>query len=249
MSMLSRREFQQQTLGSLLTWSLLNTLFSADAFADDVKLVATQWLTELNTISRDLRGEKLDPVAWQKQVELLFAKVDLPDMLKFVDFDKLTRDVKPPAYGEMSLRATLPKVEGLPTDLVFGHQVFALGKGRSVVPHGHDNMATAFLILQGEFHGRHFDRLEDEGSQHMIIKPTIDKTFGVGGCSTVSDFKDNVHWFKSNSDRSFIFNMHVLSVNAGPTGRVYVDPNGEKLSGGRIKARVIEHAEANKLYG
>ena len=248
MSMLSRREFQQQTLGSLMTWSLLNTLFTADAFADDVKLVATKWLTELKTMSRDLRGDKLGPVAWQKQVEDLFAKVDLPEMLKFVDFDKLTRDVKLPASGEMSLRATLPKVEGLPTDLVFGHQVFALGKGRSIVPHGHDNMSTAFLILQGEFQGRHFDRLEDD-DKHMIIKPTLDKTFGVGGCSTVSDFKDNVHWFKSNSDRSFIFNIHVISANAGPSGRVYVDPDGEKLSGGRIKARKIDHTEANKLYG
>ena len=249
MSMISRREFQQQTLGSLLTWSLLNTLFTADAFADDVKLVATKWLTELNTMSRDLQGDKLDPVAWQKQVEGLFAKVDLPEMLKFVNFDKLTRDVKPPERGEMSLRATLPKVEGLPTELVFGHQVFALGKDRSVVPHGHDNMSTAFLILQGEFHGRHFDRLEDEGTKHMIIKPTIDKMFGVGGCSTISDFKDNVHWFKSNSDRSFIFNIHVYSLNAGSAGRVYIDPNGEKLSGDRINARIIDHTEANKLYG
>ena len=80
MSMISRREFQQQTLGSLLTWSLLNTLFTADAFADDVKLVATKWLTELNMMSQDLRGDTLDPVAWQKQVETLFAKVDLPDL-------------------------------------------------------------------------------------------------------------------------------------------------------------------------
>lgn len=248
MSMISRREFQQQTLGSLLTWSLLNTLFTADAFADEVKLLATKWLTELNTMSQDLRVDKLDSVAWQKQVETLFAKVDLPEMLKFIDFEKLTREVQPPQSGEKSLRATLPKVEGLPTDLVFGHQVFALGQGRSVVPHGHDNMATAFLILQGEFHGRHFDRLEDD-AEHMIIKPTLDKTFGAGGCSTVSDFKDNVHWFKSNSDRSFIFNIHVLSLNAGPSGRVYVDPEGEKLSGGRIRARKIDHAEANKLYG
>lgn len=248
MSMISRREFQQQTLGSLLTWSLLNTLFTRDAFADGVKLVATQWLTDLNTMSRDLQLSKLDPLVWQTRVEELFAKVDLPEMLKFVDFDKLTRNVKPPEYGEMSLRANLPKVEGLPTDLVFGHQVFALGQGRSVVPHGHDNMSTAFLILQGEFHGRHFDRLEDD-ADHMIVKPTIDKTFGVGGCSTISDFKDNVHWFKSNCDRSFIFNIHVYSLNAGSAGRVYIDPNGEKLSGGRIRARKIDHTEANKLYG
>ena len=160
----------------------------------------------------------------------------------------MTKDIKPKDRGELSLRATLPKVEGLPTDLVFGHQVFALNKDRSVVPHGHDNMATAFLILKGDFRGRHYDRLEDE-PKHMIVKPTLDKTFGAGTYSTVSDLKDNVHWFQANSDSSFIFNIHVMSVVPGRTGRIYIDPDGEKLSGGRIKARKIDHAEANKLYG
>jgi len=249
MSMLTRREFQQQTLGGLLTWSLLNTLFTADAFANEVKLLATQWLSELNTMSLDLRGQKLDPLVWQKQVEVLFSQVDLPQLLKFIDFAKLTRNVTLKDRGELSLKAAIPMVEGLPTELVFGHQVFALNKDRSVVPHGHDNMATAFLILQGEFHGRHYDRLEDVGKEHMIIRPTLDKSFGVGSFSTVTDLKDNVHWFRANSDQSYIFNIHIMSVKPGRSGRVYIDPDGEKLSDGSIKARKIDHAEANKLYG
>jgi hypothetical protein len=248
MSTISRRVFQQQTLGSLLTWSLLETLFSGDAFAEEVKPIAAKWLAQLNSLSLDLKGKKLDPLQWQKQVEQLFSNVDLPEMLKFIDFEKLTRDIKPKERGEQSLRPTLPQVEGLPTNLVFGHQVFALNKDRSVVPHGHDNMATAFLILKGDFRGRHYDRLEDD-PKHMIIKPTLDKTFGPGTCSTVSDLKDNVHWFQATSESAFIFNIHVMSVVPGRTGRVYIDPDGEKLSGGRIKARKIDHAEANKLYG
>ena len=32
-------------------------------------------------------------------------------------------------------------------------------------------------------------------------------------------------------------------------GRVYIDPNGEKLSEGRIRARRISAAEVFKLYG
>lgn len=249
MQSLTRREFQQQTLGGLLTWSLLNTLFTADAFAAEVKLIAAQWLSELNTMSLDLRGQKLKPLVWQKQVETLFNRVDLPEFLKFIDFDKLAKTAKFKDRGELSLRATIPMVEGLPTELIFGHQVFALNKDRSVVPHGHDNMATAFLILKGEFHGRHYDRIEDIGQDFMIIQPTLDKTFGVGGCSTVSDLKDNVHWFTARTDQSFIFNIHVLSVKPGRSGRVYIDPNGEKLSGGHIKARKINHMEADRLYG
>lgn len=247
MQSLTRREFQQQALGSLLTWSLLDTLFSRNAFGDEVKLIASKWLAELNAMSLDLKGKKLEQVQWMKQVEQLLAKVDLAEMLKFIDFDALTKDVKFQDRGELSLRPKMPKIEGHPT-LVYGNQVFALNRDRSVVPHGHDNMATAFLILKGNFHGRHFDRLEDDKT-HMIIRPTIDGTFGPGTYSTVTDVKDNVHWFQATTDGSFIFNIHVMSVKPGATGRVYIDPNGEKLSGERIKAKKINHAEANKLYG
>ncbi|MFN0199437.1 MAG: hypothetical protein ACKVT0_22020 [Planctomycetaceae bacterium] len=248
MSAISRRVFQQQTLGSLLTWSLLDTLYSGDAFAEEIRVIAAKWLAELNSMSLDLKGKKLDPLQWQTQVDELFSKVDLPELLTFIDFKKLTRDVKPKERGELSLRPKLPEVEGLPTELVFGHQVFVLNKDRSVVPHGHDNMATAFLILKGDFHGRHYDRLDDD-SKHMIIKPTLDKTFEPGTYSTVSDLKDNVHWFQATCDGSFIFNIHVLDVVPGKTGRVYIDPDGEKLSGDRIKARKINYAEALRLYG
>ena len=200
-------------------------------------------------MGRDLKQEKLGALEWQQQVAELFGQVELPELLKFIDFDKLTADVEFREQGERSLKATLPEVEGLPTELVFGHQVFALSKGRSVVPHGHDNMATAFLILKGDFQGRHYDRLENE-REHMIIRPTLDRAFKVGECSTVSDEKDNVHWFTATSETAFIFNIHVLNVMEGKTtGRVYVDPNGEELSDGRIRARKLKSAEAYKLYG
>ena len=119
------------------------------------------------------------------------------------------------------------------------------------MPHGHNNMATAFLILKGEFRGRHYDRVEDE-DQHIIIKPTIDRKFVAGQYSTVTDLKDNVHWFKSVSEPAFIFNIHALNVNPGSqkrTGRVYVDPQGEKLQGGLVRAKRINHKEAHELYG
>lgn len=248
MNDLTRRDFGLETLGSLLTFSLLETLFHRNAFAQEIEPITARWLAELNQMSVDLKGQSLPPVEWQKQVESLMAKADLPDLLKFVDFDKLTANVKFKEEGEHSLRPTFPPVEGLPTDLVYGRQIFALSKGRSVVPHGHDNMATCFLVLKGDFHGRHYDRLEDT-KEHMIIKPTIDRPFGPGGTSSISDVKDNVHWFECTSDTGFIFNIHVMSVKPGRTGRVYIDPQGEALPGGRIKARKVSTQEAYKLYG
>lgn len=249
MTQLSRRAFNERTLGSLLTFSLLESLFAGDAFAAEIKPVAANWLNSLNQLGQDLKGEKLSQVQWQSKVEELFGKVDLPDLLKFVDFAKLTANLKFRDQGELSLRPKFPEVEGLPTKLIFGHQTFALKKDRSVVPHGHNNMATAFLVLKGQFEGRHYDRLEDE-AKHFIIKPTIDRSFTTGHYSTVSDHKDNIHWFKATSETGFIFNIHVLNVVDGKSsGRVYLDPKGEAISGGRIRARKLRAAEAYKLYG
>ena len=150
-----------------------------------------------------------------------------------------------------SLPVDFSHVGGLPVRLAFGRQIFAMGRGRSVVPHGHNNMATAFLILKGDFQGKHYDRLEDTET-HMIIRPTIDRAFKAGEHSTVSDYKDNVHWFKATSESAYIFNIHVMDVDPTSkrrTGRVYIDPAGEKLSEGRIKARKIGTDEVLKLYG
>jgi hypothetical protein len=247
---LSRRQFGQQTLGALLTYSLLETLYSRDAFGDDMKRLAAKWIKDLNDLGQDVKGKKLPQVEWQKKVDELLGQVDLADTLKFLDFEKLTANLKFKDQGELSLKAKLPQVEGLPTNLVFGHQVFALNKDRSVVPHGHNNMATAFLILKGSFRGRHYDRLEDDG-QFMIIRPTVDRTFATGEHSTVSDFKDNVHWFTATSEQAFIFNIHIMNVDPDikNTGRVYIDPAGEKLSDNRIRAKHVSAGEVYKLYG
>jgi hypothetical protein len=247
---LTRRQFGHQTLGSLLTYSLLQTLYGHDAFGNEMKVLAAKWLKDLHELSQDVKGQKLPQVEWQQKVDALLGQVDLADTLKFIDFEKLTANIKYKEQGELSLKAKLPSVEGLPTDLVFGHQVFALSKGRSVVPHGHNNMATAFLILKGDFRGRHYDRLEDDG-QHIIIRPTIDRAFNTGEHSTVSDHKDNVHWFTATSEQAFIFNIHVMNVDPEKknTGRVYLDPNGEKLSDNRIRARRVSSGEVYKLYG
>lgn len=257
MEPISRRTFAKQTLGSLLTYSMLETLFERDVFAAEVQPLVTKWLADVNDLGRAVQSQMLPHVEWQQKIEELFARVDLGELLRFVDFDRLTEDVPLVNKGARSISFKFPKVEGAPADagrpneLVFGKQIFALKKGRSVVPHGHNNMATAFLILKGDLHGRHYDRLEDEGDA-FIIRPTIDRTFSPGDCSTVSDYKDNVHWFEAITEPAYIFNIHVYHVSPGfgyPTGRVYVNPKGEKLAGGLVRAPRIDYETAERLFG
>ena len=247
---MKRREFNQHAIGSLLTFSLLESVLASDAIATEIKPIASRWLAQINSMSKDLKGHKLTQPQWQAKVEELFAQVEVKEFLQFVDFEKLTKTLKFRDKGEKSFRARFPEVEGLPTHLVYGHQMFGLREGQSVVPHGHYNMATAFLVLKGDFAGKHYDRLE-EFDDYMIVKPTIDRKFTVGDCSTVSEHKDNVHWFKALSKTGYIFNIHVLNIDPSikRSGRVYIDPHGEKLAGGRIKAEKLQSAEAVRRYG
>jgi hypothetical protein len=251
MSLTSRRTFTKEALGSLLTFSFVDLLVHSEALAADVQPIAEQWLTSVHELALDVKDQRIKQLAWQEKIEELFARVPMQDFLRLIDFDRLAKEVKLPESGARSLRPSFSEVAGIPTKLAFGRQIFALGKGRSVVPHGHSNMATAFLVLRGDLRGRHYDRVEDQ-AEHFVIKPTIDRHFTVGECSTISDFKDNVHWFQASSESAFIFNIHVMGVNPGAkegTGRLYLDPNGEQLSGGLIRARRIDYAEAHRLYG
>lgn len=251
MTLSSRRSFNQQVLGSLTAYGLIETLAAQDLFADAVKPVIHKWLVELHDLSRDLKDRKLRDLDFQAKLEDLYRRVDLPELIKLVDLDRLSAGVKFPERGAASLGIDLSKVEGLPPRLVFGKQIFACRQGRSIVPHGHDNMCTGFVILRGEFEGKHYDRVEDN-QDHYLIKPTIDRRFKPGDCSTISDRKDNVHWFKAASETAFLFNIHILGYNPeNPkvSSRVYVDPEGDKVAGGLIVAKKMTSSECHKKFG
>src|SRR5688500_14945681 len=108
---LSRREFGKQTLGALLTYSLLDTLYATGAFGEEMKRLAAKWVKEVNDFSQDIKGKKLSQIDWQTKVDELLAQVDLADTLKFLDFDKLTTNLKFRDQGELALKPKLPQVE------------------------------------------------------------------------------------------------------------------------------------------
>jgi hypothetical protein len=247
----TRRDFARNSLQSLTALALIEGLWSSRLLGAQVEPLLDDWFKELNTISRDVHDHKTKDIEFQKALEKLYSRVDLPALLKSLDFDRLIAGVQFPAKGAKSISGDDLRVSGLPRNPVFGRQLFAMRKGRSVVPHGHDNMATGFLVLKGSFRGRHYDRVEDH-SDHYVIRPTIDRAFKPGEFSTISDHKDNIHWFTAESETGFIFNVHVIETNPENTkrpGRIYVDPMGEKLAGGLIKAPKITYGKVNQLYG
>ena len=176
--MQSRREFHAKLIGSAITFGLIEMLWARDLFADPAKPTIAKWMKELVEITTDLKGQKLTDLQFQTKMEDLYKRVDLTALCNLIKLDEVEK--KPlPSSGAANFGFDLSKVEGLPASVGFGKQIFGCKKGRSIVPHGHANMCTGFIILKGEWHGRHYDRLETK-ADHYIIKPTIDKTFKPG---------------------------------------------------------------------
>ena len=94
--------------------------------------------------------------------------------------------------------------------------------------------------------------VEKLAGEFKVCKVDIDKNFKPGELSTISDHKDNIHWFEAVSETAYIFNVHVTDYDKNikeSSGRLYLDVEGEKLSGGMIKAPKMSSAECHKKYG
>ena len=251
MGNLSRRHFIQNSLGSFLTVSLVNSLCQAQLLTGGVKTVAHKWVLEMEEVTKSMRATKIDPVEWQRQIESLLSKVDLSDLLRAIDYDRMAREAVFPDDHESAGEVEFSHVKGLPAELSFIPFFYAMKKGVAIVPHGHRNMTSMHMVLKGQAQGWQYDRVSDDAT-HMIIKPTNDRLMKPGDLSTVSDERNNIHWFKATTEPVFMFNIGVFAVapKESFTGRDYIDPtNGEKLKDGLIRAKRIEKEQAYKLYG
>ena len=79
----SRREFTQTSLAGLMSWSLLDLLVQGEAFANEVQPEVVKWVSDVNVLAADVKGQRLSQVDWQKQVEHLFSKVAPEDLFRF----------------------------------------------------------------------------------------------------------------------------------------------------------------------
>lgn len=247
--MQTRRAFFKDTLKLLLTTSLLKNLAQIDVFASPIKPIVNRWLLDVESTSYDLKANKLSQIDWQKKIEELFSKADLGDLLKLIDFDKLSKHFTYMNDGVSIRPVKFPVIEGLPEEQSFVKLFFVVDKNRAIVPHGHHNMATMHMIIKGEMQAWHYDRVRDE-KDFIIIKPSDYRVCKVGDVSTISDEKDNVHWFRATNKPSFAFNIGVYEIDSTRyAARDYLDPDGgEKLKDGLIRARRLNHKQATNLY-
>ncbi|ROZ78294.1 hypothetical protein [Ramlibacter sp. WS9] len=241
-------------MGSLLTLALAGAVCRAHALGGNVKPLVRRWLHDMEGACAAVASGRMLQVEWQAMIGALLERVDMKDLLRAISFDQLAERavrVPLPADHESVRRIYFDRKEGLPDSLHFSAYLFALKKGVSVVPHGHHNMVTMHMMLKGSAHARHFDRVSDD-AESMVIRPTADKLIAPGEVTSISDDKDNIHWFKALTEPVFMFNIGVARVDPSkPFGdRDYVDPmGGEALGGGLVRARRLAKSQAYRLYG
>src|SRR5262245_59535348 len=89
----TRREFTSHALRSLTAVALIEGLAAHRLFGRDVSPVIDAWFHDLHAISRDVADHKVKDVEFQKALEGLYARVDLPSLLKSLDFDRMAAGV------------------------------------------------------------------------------------------------------------------------------------------------------------
>lgn len=185
------------------------------------------------------------PLRWQQQVEELLAAIPLGALQKELGVVELGRRFRQSNHDRVVHPLTLAGFD----NRAIRTRVFALKTGHAILPHAHNRRLSAFFVLDGSFHGRHFDRVADEAAA-IWIRPTIDRLFYPGTASTISDDRDNIHWFTARAPQALLLNISLdVDTHApGPGGRVYLDPRAGEHANGMIRAPIVSRRQLQTRY-
>lgn len=246
---MKRRQFSQALATTIGSYALLRSLFAQQAFARVIDPVTQPWLLNLNYLSRDLKQEAISPRQWQIAIDELYNRISLPELLSFVDFDRLAGAMALPDVGVGTRSIPLPGLTGLPEGTAFFAKLFGLKKDRAIIPHGHKNMASCHYVLQGDFHLRQYDKV-DEDDEHLLIVRTIDAMVGPGSHSSISDDSNNVHWLIAKTDSAFTFDVIITGLNQQRYQIHNIDPiDAAPTKANALRAKKLTVNDALMKYG
>ena len=157
MNQLDRRTF----LGAFALTAALAGVTGSGALASTPRSL-DRWAQDLADLNRELAAGRLTLTDWQTRVAALNAGVELGELRRYLDFDRLTAAMKFPSRLAETADPVLPthiNVDGIARPWFI--RFFGLRRGGAVIPHVHNNMVSAHLVVDGQFQARTFDRLAD----------------------------------------------------------------------------------------
>ncbi len=246
--MLHRRQF----FAAFAAGAAAYTLCRSQAIAGGVPNALDQWAQGVADLNRDLAAGRIPLTAWQDQMAALDMGIDLASLRSYLDFERLTAAMTFPEKLAQTADPKFPEqinVAGI--ERAWFIRFFGMRRGGAIIPHVHNNMVSAHLVLDGQFHARTFDReadMPDPSGDSVMLRPKLDDTLKPGQMITMSDDRDNCHWLVSEADRSFTFDVGVVDLSksrlytlpANKYSMIFVDPIAEEQDGyGLVRAPVI----------
>ena len=125
----------------------------------------------------------------------------------------------------------------------------------AIIPHVHNHMVSAHLVLSGAFHARTHDRLRDLDDA-VVLKPSIDRRIARGDVISMSDRRDNQHWLVALADRSLTFDVGVTGLaaswpyrlDANRYNMIFVDAGAKPQADGLVVAPVMSFGACAAKY-
>lgn len=219
-----------------------------------------EWISRLQSNSVDLAAGTITPLQWQEAMDAIYKSTPLPALQQYLSFREVSKKILeslPAERQEFFQRIDVASPGG--ARLAAGTEPYKemitkiayIRKGQSVPPHGHSNMVSAFLCLSGSFDVNLYDRLE-EAEETMVVRQTASvKDAGPGTWSSISDYRDNVHWLTAKTDDCYLFTVKMLSLENGRDlkGRIHLDiHSAKKLGRGTVRAQKIPYSRAVEIY-
>ena len=249
----TRRRWLSQGVSACLTLGLSQTLWVNGLLAEPRTAAFEHWLAQLLRTGETLKKGEITTEQWQAKMDFLYGSVTIDELRAHIDFDRLAANFDF-AHGEKMIE--LDPLSGIPlVDPPSGRdrvmtKLAGVRRGKNVPPHGHENMTSAFLVLNGEFHLRQYDKLKTNEST-LVFRKSRDERQTAGAWSSTSDTLRNMHWLHADSADAFFFSTKLIYVNADAPmkGRVNVDlRHPVDLGGGILEAPVISGRRAREIY-
>lgn len=244
---LTRRGLLATGFAAFTTFALLAEVSCAKPAR---RMAAAKWIERQAELARALRLGTLQPRDWMTEIERLAAEVDLNELMAEVNRAQVTANAQPATNDPLKRSIRFIDDKGEPRRLGFGAALFDFAPNNVITPHGHRNMVSSHLVVEGAFRVRNFDRLGDENGA-MIIKPSRDYTAKVGMISAMSSARDNIHWFVPQGGPARTFDVIISGIDpAQPDYEILaVDPlGGTPLRNGAIRAPIMSFEDSSHKY-
>lgn len=245
---LTRRGAVGAALPAFLFYALLG---EAQAATPKGRGSPRRWIDRQDEIARALTAGQIKPLDWCLEVERLGREVDLAELMATVNRSQLTAAAMGSHNDPRKRYVRFLDDSGAPRRLGYGAALFDFEPRNVITPHGHRNMVSAHMVVQGAFRVRNYNRVGDQPGA-MVIRPSRDFIAGVGKVSTMCSQWDNIHWFvPEGGGRATTFDVILSGLDAGqPDYEIKaIDPYGGRARrDGTIVAPIMDFEASARKY-